>query len=173
MLFVDGAVYAESAESWASSAETDQVLAAEWTPDEVQSSGTMLVVDGYVGYEPEEGRWQSHHLPNAAIDRALFGSASPDNLADSGSGEARPFGLSQWPKALGHGGIRRARWGSAVRGEDVATHDDGDLEAIIKHLSDTAADEDPKAKFVAAKSILLQRKDKRNLQKNKFSKPGA
>jgi len=51
--------------------------------------------------------------------------------------------------------------------------DDGDLEAIIKHLSDTAADEDPKAKFVAAKSILLQRKDKRNLQKNKFSKPGA
>jgi len=53
------------------------------------------------------------------------------------------------------------------------TDDDGDLEAIIKHLSDTAADEDPKAKFVAAKSLLLQRKEKRNLQKNKFSKPGA
>ena len=37
--------------------------------------------------------------------------------------------------------------------------DDEELHAIIKHLGDINANEDPKTKFAATKGILLQRRN--------------
>ena len=129
MFLVDGAVYTES---WASSAEAEEVL---WTqngssrgPESSAGGVTTLIVDGYVGYEPAEGRWRSHHLPNAAIDRALFGSACPDvrvDLADSGSGSDKARRTPPRPTAF----VGRGDRGSPV------THDDYDLESAVKTWS--------------------------------------